>query len=65
MQDQSDDRLLTRGEVAERFGISKRFLEISVATGGGPKRVYVGRLVRYRVCDILAWIDENSTGEAS
>ena len=52
-----NDKLLTRSEVAERFGISKRFLETSAASGSGPDLVKVGRLVRYRVRDIEAWIE--------
>lgn len=58
------ERLLSRAEVEEQFGISKRFLEISAMRGRGPKRVMVGRLVRYRVADIRAWIDSKTIGGA-
>ncbi len=54
------DRLLTRVEVEERFGISKRFLELSALRGSGPCFVRVGRLVRYKLADIHAWIEENT-----
>jgi hypothetical protein len=49
-------------EVEDLFGIPKRFLEKSAQTGEGPIRVYVGRLVRYRVDDIRAWIASNARG---
>ena len=52
-----DDRLLTRIEVENRFGIPKRFLETAVSKGNGPEFVRFGRLVRYRVQDIEAWIE--------
>ena len=51
------DRLLTRREVAERFGITKRYLEIAATQGTGPPMVKMGRLVRYRASDINRWID--------
>lgn len=60
MQPTDKDRLLNRDEVESRFGISKRFLEISASRGTGPRSVQVGRLVRYRVADIRYWIEANS-----
>ena len=62
MKTKEDDFLLDRDAVQSRFGISKRFLELAVARGDGPKMVRVGRLVRYRVSDIRSWIDQNSDG---
>lgn len=59
----NQDRLLSRREVEETFGLSKRFLEVSMARGGGPRFVRVGRLVRYRSKDIRKWIDDNVYGE--
>ncbi|MDU8929672.1 helix-turn-helix domain-containing protein [Alisedimentitalea sp. MJ-SS2] len=58
MQTNDEDRLLTRDEVAKRFGVSKRFLEVSAMRGEGPRRILLGRLVRYKVSDIRRWIDE-------
>ena len=51
------ERLLTRVEVEEIFGISKRFLEVAAVRGDGPKHYAIGRSVRYRVSDINLWID--------
>jgi len=56
------DRLLSSDEVEQRFGISRRFLELAVARRNGPKFVRIGSLVRYTVKDIRAWIAENTQG---
>ncbi len=55
-----DKYLLNRDQVAKRFGITKRFLEACAARGDGPRYVRLGRLVRYRVCDIETWIEANT-----
>jgi predicted DNA-binding transcriptional regulator AlpA len=65
MKNDTIDRLLSRTEVEERFGITKRFLELAVMREDGPRRVKVGRLVRYRARDIMNWIEANATPEAS
>lgn len=49
-------RLIDRGE-AEALGISRRFLEIAAVKGNGPPFIKIGRLVRYRVGDLLDWIE--------
>ncbi|WP_146592080.1 helix-turn-helix transcriptional regulator [Puniceibacterium confluentis] len=54
------DRLLSRDEVEQRFGITKRFLELAVTRGNGPRFVRVGYLVRYTVKDVRAWIADNT-----
>jgi len=58
MYQENSYRLMTRKEVEERFGISKRFLEISAAQRIGPAIVRVGRSVRYSPADIQNWIDQ-------
>ena len=55
-QQLSPDLLLTRREVEAEFGISVRYLEVSVARTRGPPLVKIGRMVRYRVGDIRNWI---------
>jgi hypothetical protein len=52
-------RLMDRSEVDKYFGIPKRFLENAACKGGGPAFVKFGRLARYRVADLLDWIDKN------
>lgn len=61
MKPDSDDRLLTRNQVEDRFGIPKRFLEISVMKGEGPPIIRLGRSVRYRPMDVIAWIATQMT----
>jgi len=56
-----DERLITRSEVEERFGISKRFLEKAVASGEGPSFVRVGRSVRYSIQELRSWIKQNTS----
>lgn len=53
----SNDLLLSRPEVQERFGLSRRYLEISAVRGDGPPMTKIGRSVRYRVGDLRAWIE--------
>ena len=59
-------RLLTQSDAAKLLRLSERTLERLRVTGGGPKFVKAGRAVRYRECDLEAWIDArvvNSTSE--
>jgi predicted DNA-binding transcriptional regulator AlpA len=52
------ERLLTRDEVEDLFGISRRYLEISAVRGDGPPMIRIGsRMVRYRLRDLRDWID--------
>ena len=53
--------------VAKRLGTSERTLERLRATGGGPRFVKVGRLIRYRESDLESWLAARtvqSTSEA-
>ena len=61
MQDQNDERLLSRSEVEAKFGVSKRFLETAVYRGDGPRLVRIGRSVRYRPSDVRDWIGQNTS----
>ena len=57
--DHNGDRLLSRCEVEERFGVSKRYLEVAIMRHEGPPIVRIGRSVRYRVRDLVEWIERN------
>jgi len=50
------DQLLTKGEAAERLGVSVRTLERLVATGRVPQ-VHVERLARFRIKDLESYVD--------
>ena len=51
-----DQLLITKGEAAERLGVSVRTVERLVATGRLPQ-VHVERLARFRVKDLEAYVD--------
>ncbi len=52
-----EERLLTRREVEDRFGLSVRYLEVSAVRGDGPPMIRISRrMVRYRASDIEAWL---------
>ncbi len=57
---EEDQRLLTRKEVEERFGVKARYLELAVSSGEGPAITRIGRSVFYQTCDVRAWIDNLS-----
>lgn len=59
------DRLLSRAQVEQHFGISKRFLEVAAVRGGGPRFARIGRSVRYQVSELRRWIEENSVSSTS
>jgi predicted DNA-binding transcriptional regulator AlpA len=50
-----DDRLLTEKEVAARQGRSVKTLQNQRLTGEGIPYLKLGRSVRYRLSDVLAW----------
>ena len=58
--------LVSKGEAAERLGISVRTVERLVATGQLPQ-VYIERLARFRVSDLEAYVNglaEKATAES-
>lgn len=65
MQQDDKDKLLKRSEVEERFGLSRRFLEVAAVKGDGPTMVRLGRGVRYRVKDIRDWIEARRVASTS
>lgn len=52
------DRLLTYGHVATIALVPERSVRGWVAKGTGPPALRLGRHVRFRVRDVLAWLDE-------
>jgi len=49
--------LLTEGEAAAAIGFTPRFLQNRRLRGIGPRYVSVGRSVRYRTEDLIAWVE--------
>lgn len=54
MNAETDDRVLTQTELAKRWNITTRTLQIWHRNGKGPKRVKIGKL-GYRLSDILQY----------
>lgn len=65
MQHNDSERLLSRAEVQDRFGIGQRFLADAHKRGEGPRLIRVGRLIRYRVQDVRAWIEAQASDEVT
>ena len=51
------ERLLSRKEAAPWLGLKVSALEAMATRGGGPRFVKTGRLVRYRLSDLQAWLE--------
>ena len=54
--DSDDARLLTEHEVADLLAPSIKTLRNWRLSGYGPPHLKVGRLVRYRLSDVRAWL---------
>lgn len=59
MTDKSDDRLLTQKELADRWNLTPRTLQLWHHAGKGPKRVNIGR-GGYRLSDVLRYEEEQA-----
>lgn len=53
------DALLMEVHAAKLLSLSVRTLQAWRLKGSGPAYVQAGRAIRYRRCDVLAWIDAN------
>ena len=58
---QTDDRLLTAGELAERLGVLESWVAKAARANRLP-HVLVGRYRRFRWSDIEAWLEEQRAG---
>jgi predicted DNA-binding transcriptional regulator AlpA len=64
MDDHDPDTLLTGREAAALLRLSERTLERHRTAGTGPRFSALGRAIRYRRRDLLAWVEatiRNST----
>jgi predicted DNA-binding transcriptional regulator AlpA len=61
------DKLLTEKQAAPIVGMSRAWLQRKRWEGGGPPYVKYDRAVRYRMEDLLAWVEahagRNSTSQ--
>jgi hypothetical protein len=60
----NEARLLTEDAVAEQFGCSVALLRKWRRVGGGPAFCRVGRLIRYKEADLVAFIEAHRVGAA-
>ena len=60
-----NDGLADGNMLAAFLYCSPQTVEKMRLTGTGPKYAKLGRLVRYRKADVLAWIDEQSRSSTS
>jgi excisionase family DNA binding protein len=58
-------QFLTRQQAADFLNVKKSTLEAWAVRGGGPVYVRMGRAVRYRPADLLAWTESRLTRNTS
>lgn len=58
----SEDFWLTRPEVGDRLKVSPKTLAQWATQGKGPRYSIFGKHSRYRLSDVLAWENAQSTG---
>jgi hypothetical protein len=54
--------LLNEKEVAANYTVSVSTVRRWRLTGGGPRFIKIGALVRYRVGDVIAFLESRPTG---
>lgn len=55
MEEITDDRWITRQELADRYGVPVKTPAEWASKGTGPPYAKFGRHVRYRLRDVLTW----------
>jgi predicted DNA-binding transcriptional regulator AlpA len=63
-----DYSLISQKQAARILGLSPRTLERHRVAGTGPRYARLGRLIRYRQCDLSDWVESSvirSTSEVS
>jgi len=65
MEQQKQLATLTEGEVSRIFKCTSAALRRMRREKRGPRFIHVGRLVRYPLADIEAFLQENSASSAS
>lgn len=58
------DKIITTEEAAKLMNCSVRFLKELRANKDGPMFIKLGRLIRYRVRDILMYLDKKTVRTA-
>lgn len=50
-----DEKYLTPEDLAERYGVPVKTVYAWNSEGTAPRRMRVGRHVRYKLADVIAW----------
>lgn len=59
------ERALDEAQTGALLGLAKITLAQKRARGDGPRFFRVGRTIRYRLADVIAYRDERSAGKAA
>lgn len=57
------ERLLTNKELAAIMRVPEKTCRVWASNGTGPRRIRVGRYVRYRAGDVTAWLNDSYVDE--
>jgi excisionase family DNA binding protein len=55
-----DEKLLTTAELAEYLGVPVRTIYAWRSTGEGPRRIRVGKHLRFRQSDVAAFLERQA-----
>lgn len=53
------EKLVTEDQLAKLWSVTTSFLQKMRHEGRGPQFIRIGRLVRYRVSDLIRYVEEN------
>jgi excisionase family DNA binding protein len=62
METMTEDRWLSRQELANRYGVPVKTPAEWATKGTGPPYARFGRHVRYRLSDVIAWENKQFAG---
>jgi predicted DNA-binding transcriptional regulator AlpA len=64
MDNNADERWLSRQQLADRYGLPVKTPAQWASKGTGPRYARIGRHVRYRLSDVIAWEAERLESHA-
>jgi predicted DNA-binding transcriptional regulator AlpA len=64
MDNNADERWLSRQQLADRYGLPVKTPAQWASKGTGPRYARIGRHVRYRLSDVIAWEAERFESHA-
>ena len=64
MDNNADERWLSRQQLADRYGLPVKTPAQWASKGTGPRYARIGRHVRYRLSDVIAWEEQRFESHA-